>query len=129
MELKTVQDLRDFLDEREDRELKIGSLTLTLGENKKDVAGDVDIHFEGRLVAYFSNEKTGDTLLATDDLLTVMSEVRDAFDTESSAKKKSREADKLIQEAREQVALAQAAVGKVEAYEKLLIGREITIGR
>jgi hypothetical protein len=118
--MKTLNELKDAIT-NSDSDLKIGQLSFGYAGGASD---DIDIHLDGDMIAYIENETLGDTKLEDIELI-IMSDIKrgkEALKNERDAKKRLEEAEQMKNE-------AVTAIGKVEAYEKLLIGRQITISK
>ena len=114
--MKTIADLKVLIHSH-DGELKIGSLRFTHQDGE-----DIDIHLDGDLVAYLTKDDNDETNL-TDVELMVMDNIKRGREALSNERKIKKE----LEEANEAKHDALTAIGKVEAYEKLLLGRTITI--
>ena len=118
--METVGHLKFDIGKNGGFELKIGQLSFEYEGGESDI----DIKLEDDLIAYVPSGTSDDTALK-DVELSVMGDIKrgkEALREERKATKLMEEAEKIRQE-------SILAVGKVEAYEKLLIGRDITISK
>lgn len=118
--MKTIGDLRELITD-EGGPLVIGAIKISY-QGKGD---DIDVYLEDDLVMWFpsSNEDSG----RLDDAgnYSVDSRIHEGFEVLQAERKATRK----LEEAEKKLAEAAHAIGKVEAYEKLIIGRELTIGK
>lgn len=129
--MKTVKDLRDLV-QANDGQINIGGLVIA---TNKDERTDINIRWKGKLLTWVRGiELDGcdlsnvDTKLTDDFIVDKTTEV--SLGSEITRLKENlngiaKENSRLL----EMVKQNDLAVGKVEAYEKLLIGREISIGK
>lgn len=121
-----LRDLRRFILEA-DGEIKIGSVKI-----KHDDGCDIDVSLNGSLVCWISAGVSGDVNLV--DVPTTIADnvdlkVNQNLKDEISGKNEVIEKLELdLRETKSQLSENQLAVGKVEAYEKLLLGRSVSIG-
>lgn len=120
MEIKTIGDLRKLM-VANGGSLKIGSFEFKSAGD----GNDIDVNFQDNLVAWYQSISLDDQLL--DEGMTVSSD----WDANESKKlrKTNRDLENEIIEMKGKAKSDELALGKVEAYEKLLIGREITISK
>lgn len=99
--------------------MKIGGL-----EFEYKIGQDIDVKLDGDLIMWVSKDIEDDILLA-EVLYTVN------FDVENgkNARQEVKVLQKTIEELEKATGSNSLALGKVEAYEKILIGRELTIGK
>jgi len=116
MKIKTIGDLRNLIEDN-DNNIVIGEVSLTFKDGE-----DIDVHFHGSLVQWYSKDNA-DTVLLNEARNTVSSDVEKG----DKAQKENRELKEQIEELEKKGVEATLAVGKVEAYEKMLIGRGVTI--
>lgn len=116
--IKTIGELRKKIEE--EGEFKVGVIKVSY-----DVGGDIDIYFKDRLIQWILADVSGDTLLT--DLNDSDYSVSTDWDDIDEIKKKNRTLEKRNEELEKIISTEKLALGKVEAYEKLLIGRAITI--
>jgi hypothetical protein len=124
VKLETVGDLRELI-KANNGVLNIGTLTFKFDS---DLKGDIDVNHRGSLVMWISKGVgNAESLDSTETYSTT-----GVFDDKTEEPDPQIEIDRLNAEVRKlkkENVEASLAVGKVEAYEKLLIGRELTIGR
>lgn len=123
--MKTLQDLKQMLTEHNGK-LKIGDLEIEYPEGK-----DIDIRLEGQIAMWIPKEKDNASLLE-DKITSIMADIQDGRDALKREREGLAEVDKIkdmFALAEKKLAEAQNAIGKVEAYEKLLLGRDITISK
>lgn len=108
IKMKTLGELRKIIIEN-NGEFKIGGLIF-----KHSAGNDVDVHLDGRLIMWFETGEKDDALL-TDKIYSIITTEEKTQDigTDNTAK----DIEKAV------------ALGKVEAYEKILIGRDLTISK
>lgn len=118
--MKTVQELRQLVPEHGDK-CAIGALVF---ENND---GDVDVHFDDDLIQWFSKEVDGVAQLDHEDAFTKSSSLSKRREKLAEARS---EIERLTEDnagLQKRASEASLALGKVEAYEKLLVGRGVTI--
>lgn len=123
--MKTLKDLRKIIINN-GGELKIGALKLTYDEGK-----DVNIFLDTSLVMWVASGETDRCLLA-DVAHTVnsdVSEAQTALEEKREGRRQENKAQEAVDEANKKLAEAATAIGKVEAYEKMLIGRTVSLGQ
>ncbi len=118
--MKTVGDLRKFISEHSG-ELVLGSLSF---EMPAGPGGDIDVHLLGDLITWFPKGTSDDEPLASSTMCNLEIKEGKEAKAEVSRLKEEMENIKKILPPTDLFAL-----GKVEAYEKLLIGRNITISK
>lgn len=123
MIIKTIGDLRKLVEENEG-EIKIGSIVITYKQNE-----DIDIHFDGSLIEYYNSGSASESNLIEEGSFSIM-------DSPSILREKNEKERKELRELKEEMEVKDKrfvennlSLGKVEAYEKLLIGRDITISK
>ncbi len=123
--MKTLGELRKLITDN-DGVLEIGALKFTY-----KIGEDVDVKLDEWLVMWLSKNNPDATLLSgknfskTNDI----DEMRQTVKEKSENFQNEKKAQETLMEAEKKLADAQNAIGKVEAYEKLLIGRDITISK
>lgn len=117
MEIKTVGDWRKLIDDN-GGVLKINKLTLEYSANE-----DIDVKFDGDLLQWLGEEEKDET------------SINEAYWTVDSDYEKHKESNKeniqlkvKITELEKTIESASKDTGKVEAYEKILIGRTVSVG-
>lgn len=130
MELKTIGDLKRLI--RLEGELKIGSNGITFAYPND--GGDIDISLGGKLFAWFG--APSDETMLEDAMYQVSSDFTNLQDKIDDLKGENRVLEVKFKEVEnEKNSLLEVkknnelALGKVEAYEKLLIGRDLTISK
>lgn len=119
--IETIGDLREVI-KQNGGELKIGKLTLAYEEN-----GDIDINFDDSLIQWFS-ASNNDTFSLTDEATYTYQDSPTQVREEEGVKwKEYREMEKKLAELEKTATDNNLALGKVEAYEKILIGRAFTV--
>jgi len=124
--MKTLQDLRDLISQN-DGKITIGALTFSY--NKIDEA-DIDVHFQNVLIMWFSG--TFDATSPLSEMYTVTSvfeEQKAALREKMEKKKEEANTPAPVVAETNKESVEQFALGKVEAYEKILMGRDLTIGK
>ena len=123
--MKTLGELRQLIIEH-DGTLQIGALKFTYATEE-----DIDINFDGQLVMWFSKDKSDDCLLSAEtfSISTDVNEAREALKEKNDGKREECKAKEALAEAEKKLTEARYSIGKIEAYEKLLIGRDITISK
>jgi hypothetical protein len=131
--MKTLGDLRELL-KANDGKIEIGGISIIGIENQ-----DIDIKYGYQLVAWYSSTQDSENLLDDDGTFTKDFSFRkkiEGSDKEKILNEQLEEKEKIIEENKKEITGLETmvhsnalAVGKVEAYEKLLIGREITISK
>lgn len=129
--MKTIKDLRDLLSAN-DGKIKIGSLTISTSQNERE---DIDIHFDNRLLTWIRRVENDDGLLEKSS-----TSLNGDFDTDSLQKDNILHLDKIssleveLQSTKKEldnalllVRNSELALGKVDAYEKILLGRHLTV--
>lgn len=114
--MKTIKDLREVLD-KNDGTLKIGQLVFTTKEGD-----DIDVNLDDNLVFWVSKELPDDTLLAEID-----GTVSSIIESRIKAQQKNKELKTKLEEMEKNQVDSQFALGKIEAYEKILINRSVTV--
>lgn len=130
--IKTVGDLKKLIAASEG-DLKIGPFSFRhIPDEDETVKVDVDIYFNDTLFAWFSGPQDD---AALDSGFSVAGEFKDIKKNEAEFKMKisalETENETLKSEKAVVVDLLETqklSAGKVEAYEKLLIGRTVTLG-
>jgi hypothetical protein len=125
--METIGDLRELIT-KNDGTLKIGALEFRYAckEDENDELNDVDVYLEDEMIMWIQGRNHGNTKLSGGDLeFTVSGDIRES----KKILREERSASKKLEEAEKKMSEAATAIGKVEAYEKLLVGREITIGK
>lgn len=122
----TLGKLREFILEAGGK-IKIGAVGITYSSG-----GDIDVHINHNLVSWIDGDH-GDSVEIEDVVPTtsddfnmdvvrnLKNDIRDYGNQIGELKTKLKEAEEVSTQ-------NQLAVGKVEAYEKLLIGRTVSIG-
>lgn len=125
MKLKNVEDLRRLLEDN-GNSVQVGKIRITTeGEGQ-----DIDFYVGETLVYWISGVEKAETL--GDIKGTLSSEMTRFFENSEEVadfRKEKKDMEKKILDMEVKVQEAAGAMGKVEAYEKLLIGREVNIGR
>lgn len=129
--MKTIKDLRDLLSANGGK-VKIGSLTISTSQNERE---DIDIHFDNRLLTWIRKVENDDGLLEKS-----FTSLNGDFDTDSLRKDNFLHLDKIssleveLQSTKKEldnalllVRNSELALGKVDAYEKILLGRHLTV--
>lgn len=111
--IKTIEDLRRLIDENGGK-ITIGKLTISM--NNVDARADIDIKLGHELKYWVLSTIEDTTLLDGEDVLSVL--------YRPEAPNKEQEKTR-----KERIIVDNKFEGMVEAYEKILIGREITIGK
>ena len=117
MEKTSIEALRKAIIESNGK-IEFEEFSLDCEGEKKDI----DIHFNGKLIAWFN----------TDNNITVSDDIKKAFEAlkmEKENEGKKSKAQEILDEAEKKIKEAATAIGKVEAYEKLLLGRDLTISK
>ena len=127
--MKTVGDLKRLIKES-GGVLNFGAIRVTYvtpGVDETD--NDVDVKHGHDLICWIGAEVSPDTLLEETGTFTNYVNFEEKM-------KGSSEKDEIISDLQKEVKILknnqdenQLAVGKVEAYEKILLGRELTIGK
>lgn len=122
--LQTIEDLKNLLIEN-NGEIRIGSFKITQGS-------DVDFYLENKLIGWIpSNFDNGRKL--EEDVFSksadIFPNINDKDERIASLTKEKETLEKELKEAENLKIQVDLSLGKVEAYEKLLIGRDITIGK
>lgn len=121
--MKTVKDLERLLSSVKGN-LEIGKLSIC--QEQGDVSDkDIDVRFNGNLIMWLTAGSWEDDTLLKNAGWTISSDVEEG----EVAKKKVIKLDKELEDARKQIEEKSLALGKVEAYEKLFIGRSITVNK
>ena len=123
--LRTLGELRELIIENEGV-LEIGVLKLTY-----TLESDVDISLGGQIVMWASRNRPDEAFL-TDEIFSIandINEAKEALKEKREGKREENNAKELLAKAEKKLLEAQNAIGKVEAYEKILIGRDLTIGK
>ena len=114
--MKTIGDLRQLIKENGEA-LVLGELVFTWKDGE-----DIDIKFQGRLIQWIQETVSDETELHAAET-SQSSDIERAFE-----KKKNTEAlEAKIVDLEKKLQENALSIGKVEAYEKLLIGRGVTI--
>ena len=128
MEIKTIRDLKNLIGVN--MGLKIGCISFEYPNE----GGDIDIELNGQLLAWF--DKPADETLLEDVNSTVSSDFTGLKEKIDGLKEEKREIEikfKEIETERNTLLeikkSGELALGKVEAYEKLLIGRDLNISK
>lgn len=129
--MKTIKDLRDLLSANGGK-IKLGSLTISTSQNERE---DIDIHFDNRLLTWIRKVENDDGLLEKSS-----TSLNGDFDTGSLQKDNSLHLDRIssleveLQSTKKEldnalllVRNSELALGKVDAYEKILLGRHLTV--
>lgn len=117
-DIKTVGELIKIILAQPEQELVIGPVRISC--EKEDA--DIDFKVKHHLMAWISGGQNKDTLLK--DLEGIVSVDLEQMD---ELKKKNRLLTENAEEAEKKFSANALAIGKVEAYEKLLVGRKVTI--
>ena len=120
--MKTIKDLRELI-KLNNGEIKIGNLLIRCQEDE-DVREDIDFYFNDHLAQWIGLGETDDKILSELDLN------MDSYFKDNSEEKK--ELKGQVEELKDELLKngdSKLIKGKVEAYEKLLIGRDVTIGK
>jgi hypothetical protein len=128
--MKTVQDLRTAVIER-NGELKIGHLRITHSEG-----GDIDFMLKDKLVMWIGRNQE-DSVELGDVYANINSGFNDILENKKSDLQKVIEeltadlsnAKQEKEELEKKLKANELNAGKIEAYEKLLIGRDLTISK
>lgn len=128
--MKTVGELRKLISEC-DGKLIIGKIYFAYKEE-----GDIDINLDGKLASYIRSSVSDETNLA-DGCIDYIYDFWDKLEPKDDDKDDviSLLKDKVAELEKENVEIKECAVsyskkkGMVEAYEKILIGRELTVGK
>lgn len=123
--MKTLGELRETIVSN-GGELQIGALVFKCQSDT-----DVDVHFDGQLIMWFPKNEAGSALLC-DKVFSIsgdVDEARAALKRKRDGEREEHKTNEFLAEAVKKELIAQNAIGKVEAYEKLLIGRNITISK
>ena len=126
MKIKTIGDLRNLIEEN-DNDLVIGEVNFCFKEGE-----DIDVHFHGSLVQWYSKDNANEITLSESDKTTLSEADKTTssdIDKMDKTQKDNRELKEKNEELEKRAVEATTAVGKVEAYEKLLIGRTVSIGQ
>jgi len=122
--MKNLGDLKKLIEEN-GGVLRIGKLEF------KNTGTDIDIMISDTLVMWIKKDQDGETNLGDLD-----TSIMDALFNNGDLKRRAIESEKQNRELeQENVRLkaeaisSQKAVGKVEAYENILLGREITVSK
>lgn len=130
--MKTLKDVRSLILQN-GGEIKIGNLIFKHEEGK-----DIDVYIKDRLVFWIHGHETDDSKL--DEIYgTIATEIENLNDSSSientlrqqitDLEMANKEKEKIIYSLKEDSQNNEFVRGKVEAYEKLLISREVTIGK
>ena len=135
--MNTLGDLKKVILESEGK-LKIGGLSLSYSGNADS---DVDIKLNGNLTAWISSDKEDDLELSgidltikedisslKEDLNVLREKIRDLKKGNEEFDETLKKKDDLIGALKIKLKDDNLSLGKVEAYEKLLIGRTLSIG-
>lgn len=129
--MKTIKDLRDLLSANGGK-IKLGSLMINTSQNERE---DIDFHFDNRLLTWIRKVENDDDLLEKS-----YTSLNGDFDTSSLQKDNSLHLDRIssleveLQSTKKEMDKAlllvrnsELALGKVDAYEKILLGRHLTV--
>lgn len=129
--MKTVKDLKDLVLAQEAKVLKIGSLEFRCdGEDQ-----DVDVYINDKMAAWVSSGNANDTPLEEVNLNVDSAVFRgeEELSEVKSDNRKLRKANEKLEErleaVKEQYDANHVALGKVEAYENILLGRDLTVSK
>lgn len=114
-----MKDLRDFLKENGGA-VEIGGLKMSI-EGGNYGGGDVNFHVRGKLLGWIHRDV--DDAKELDSTTSV--KILDSFSLIEDAKE-GEPAGTVVKEADSEKFVA---IGKVEAYEKILLGRDVTVSR
>lgn len=130
MQIKTLKDLRDIL-RANDGKLEIGKVKMNLSGNDENPY--VDVYVDGKLAFWTKgNDETNMSDIAysldqdwdSDGLQKTINTLNEKVnDLETENKTLKSDKDDLIKIKKD----SEQAMGKVEAYEKILMGRSVTI--
>lgn len=127
--MKTLKDLREMIISNEGN-IKIGGINFSHKEGE-----DVDIKLNDNLIMWFKKNESDEALLSEVEYSTDsdIEEGKRALREERERVTATEAVEKLEQsqlaEVTKQLAEVSLALGKVEAYEKMLIGRTVTLGQ
>jgi len=122
--ITTVGELRDLVAEQENKKLVLGEITIRLEDGDKDL----EIHVFDNLVQWWNVDVDPTTELTNKNQYTVSSSERDVKENWRTATKRVEELEEAIKVAEAKAAESNLALGKVEAYEKMLLNRTVSIG-
>ena len=122
--MKTVRELKELL-KANDGKLTIGELEITWrGEGE-----DIDVHFFDEIAQWYRKDVSDDAPLNDASIYSISETVKNRGVALQEAKANAEKLEKQIAALEKRIADASLAEGKIEAYEKILIGREITVSR
>lgn len=132
--MKTIKDLKDLLKLNEGK-IEMGKIVITTDITN---TSDIDIKFDGDLMQWFSSVCKDEDLLSEESTYSTESSfiknkesAKDINDLNYQLRRKNEEIEKLTEEIKKIKVenLPDIYKGKIEAYEKLLIGRDLTISK
>jgi hypothetical protein len=121
MKLETVGELRELI-KQNGGVLTIGTIAFETEDGK-----DIDVRHKGELCMWFSSSVSNhETIVGTESVTGVFQE---KTTTEINLQEVNENLIAEITTLKSELEKNKLSLGKVEAYEKLLIGRELTIGK
>lgn len=127
MKLETVGHLRALLTENNNK-IELGKLKISCKEG-----GDIDFHMDGYFCMWFSELEPDITPLSDESKISI---VTGYFDRNKALEDQNEELQKELVVLRAELKsikgnneMVDINKGKVEAYENLLLGRQVTIGK
>ena len=90
---------------------------------------DIDVRFFGEIAQWYQKDVSDDALLNDASSYSIIETLKDRGVILMEAKRHAENLDKQIADLEKRIAATSLVEGKVEAYEKLLIGRQITVSK
>jgi hypothetical protein len=121
-----IKQLRELIIES-DGKLVIGKLSFEMKKDEDGKDGDIDIHFNEHLIQWVKSETDGEKELSDDEICNVQSDFLEFKDKLFEAQRAKIKAEEMVEEIKLASVSSELLKGKVEAYEKMLIGRGVTL--
>jgi len=121
MNIKTVGDLRNII--------RQNGGSLVIGQIKIDYieGSDIDIYFDDSLVQWYNSSCEDSDSLINEEAYNFTDSPSQIREKEGNSRKKLREAEEKIIELEKNIDKNNLTVGKVEAYENILLGRDLVL--